>query len=302
VVVFDTQLSVRKAFFALVYNGVRAAPLWDSERQEFIGMLTITDFIQILYKYYKSGQSGIKGLEQHQISTWRDEMEKEKKKSDKPGLISIDPTERLHKAVQTLFDMKVHRLPVLDRQSGNVLYILTHKRILRFLFLYLHDLPRPAFMEKTPKEMGIGTWENVETVMPSTPLIEALRKFLEKRVSALPIVDAEGRVVDIYAKFDVINLAAEKAYNNLDITVQEALKYRSDWFEGVRSCMVTDSLSTVIDTLVKAEVHRMVITDSEKKIAGIVSLSDILAHLILSPSLLGSSGGEGSEDDTPMDV
>ncbi|PIO57136.1 hypothetical protein TELCIR_21460, partial [Teladorsagia circumcincta] len=39
---------VRKAFFALVYNGVRAAPLWDSEKQRFIGMLTITDFIKIL--------------------------------------------------------------------------------------------------------------------------------------------------------------------------------------------------------------------------------------------------------------
>lgn len=42
---------VRKAFFALVYNGVRAAPLWDSEKQRFIGMLTITDFIKILIKW-----------------------------------------------------------------------------------------------------------------------------------------------------------------------------------------------------------------------------------------------------------
>jgi len=32
-VVFDTQLLVKKAFFALVYNGVRAAPLWDSKEQ-----------------------------------------------------------------------------------------------------------------------------------------------------------------------------------------------------------------------------------------------------------------------------
>ena len=33
-VVFDTQLLVKKAFFALVYNGVRAAPLWDSVQQK----------------------------------------------------------------------------------------------------------------------------------------------------------------------------------------------------------------------------------------------------------------------------
>ena len=34
-VVFDTQLLVKKAFFALVYNGVRAAPLWDSVKQRY---------------------------------------------------------------------------------------------------------------------------------------------------------------------------------------------------------------------------------------------------------------------------
>lgn len=30
-------LQVKKAFFALVTNGVRAAPLWDSKKQSFVG-------------------------------------------------------------------------------------------------------------------------------------------------------------------------------------------------------------------------------------------------------------------------
>ena len=30
-----SQLLVKKAFFALVYNGVRAAPLWDSVKQRY---------------------------------------------------------------------------------------------------------------------------------------------------------------------------------------------------------------------------------------------------------------------------
>lgn len=72
-VVFDTQLLVKKAFYALVYNGVRAAPLWDSKRQEFIGMLTITDFIKILKMYYKSPNSSMDELEEHKLETWRSE-------------------------------------------------------------------------------------------------------------------------------------------------------------------------------------------------------------------------------------
>ena len=39
---------------------------------------------------------------------------------------------------------------------------------------------------------------------PGTPLITALNMFIERRVSALPVVDEDNKVVDIYAKFDVI--------------------------------------------------------------------------------------------------
>lgn len=51
---FCLYLQVKKAFHALVYNCVRAAPLWDSSKQDFIGMLTISDFIYVLTKYYRT--------------------------------------------------------------------------------------------------------------------------------------------------------------------------------------------------------------------------------------------------------
>lgn len=73
-VVFDTQLLVKKAFYALVYNGVRAAPLWDSEQQKFVGMLTITDFIKILKMYYRSPNCSMDQLEEHKLVTWRSEL------------------------------------------------------------------------------------------------------------------------------------------------------------------------------------------------------------------------------------
>ncbi|XP_003373079.1 putative CBS domain pair [Trichinella spiralis] len=279
-VVFDTKLPVKKAFFALVYNSVRAAPLWDDATQQFVGMLTITDFIRILQKYYKSGEENIKELEEHRIFTWREEL---RDSGFLAPLCTVDATASLLDAVNILCNKKVHRLPVIDPCSGNILYILTHKRILKFLFLYMPDLPMPSFMKKSPKELGIGTWSNIHTVTKVTPLIEVLRKLLELRVSALPVVDENDRVIDIYSKFDVINLAAEKAYNNLDITVQDSLKHRTAWFEGVHNCKVTDSLSTYVDTLVRSEVHRVVAVDNDGRVQGVVSLSDILLFIVLRP-------------------
>lgn len=59
-------------------------------------------------------------------------------------------------------------------------------------------------MQKPLRELKIGSYNNIETSSEDTSIIEALNKFVERRVSALPIVDSEGRLVDIYAKFDVI--------------------------------------------------------------------------------------------------
>ncbi|XP_029380157.1 5'-AMP-activated protein kinase subunit gamma-1-like isoform X2 [Echeneis naucrates] len=279
-VVFDTALQVKKAFFALVANGVRAAPLWDTEKQSFVGMLTITDFIIILHRYYKSPLVQIYELEEHKLETWREVY---LQATFKP-LVNISPDASLFDAVYTLIKNKIHRLPVIDPVTGNALYILTHKRILKFLQLFMCEMPKPAFMKQTLGELGIGTYHDIAFIHPDTPIIKALNIFVERRVSALPVVDDSGKVVDIYSKFDVINLAAEKAYNNLDITVTRALKHRSQYFEGVVKCHKMETMETIVDRIVKAEVHRLVVVDERSSIEGIVSLSDILQTLVLSPS------------------
>lgn len=71
-------------------------------------------------------------------------------------------------------------------------------------FFQIKELPKPSYMNKTIRELKIGTYDNIETASADTSIIIALKKFVERRVSALPIIDAEGKLVDIYAKFDVI--------------------------------------------------------------------------------------------------
>ncbi|XP_075146528.1 SNF4/AMP-activated protein kinase gamma subunit isoform X4 [Haematobia irritans] len=288
-VVFDTQLLVKKAFYALVYNGVRAAPLWDSQKQQFVGMLTITDFIKILRMYYKSPNASMEQLEEHKLDTWRSVLHKEVM-----PLVSIGPDASLYDAIKILIHNRIHRLPVIDPATGNVLYILTHKRILRFLFLYINELPKPSYMQEKLRDLKIGTYNNIETADENTSILTALKKFVERRVSALPLVDTEGRLVDIYAKFDVINLAAEKTYNDLDVSLRKANEHRNEWFEGVQCCNLDETLYTILERIVRAEVHRLVVVDENRKVIGIISLSDILLYLVLRPSGEGMGGSESS--------
>uniref|UniRef100_A0A452RCB9 CBS domain-containing protein n=1 Tax=Ursus americanus TaxID=9643 RepID=A0A452RCB9_URSAM len=277
-VVFDTTLQVKKAFFALVANGVRAAPLWESKKQSFVGMLTITDFINILHRYYKSPMVSARNPS---VSHWSCIV---LQLSLKPPNNFDGFSRSLFDAVYSLIKNKIHRLPVIDPISGNALYILTHKRILKFLQLFMSDMPKPAFMKQNLDALGIGTYHNIAFIHPDTPIIKALNVFVERRVSALPVVDESGKVVDIYSKFDVINLAAEKTYNNLDITVTQALQHRSQYFEGVVKCSKLEILETIVDRIVRAEVHRLVVVNEADSIVGIISLSDILQALILTPA------------------
>ncbi|XP_039612399.1 5'-AMP-activated protein kinase subunit gamma-1-like isoform X1 [Polypterus senegalus] len=279
-VIFDTTLQVKKAFFALVANGLRAAPLWDSKRQCFVGMLTITDFINILHRYYKSPMVQIYELEEHKIETWREVYLHYSLSS----LVSITPSCSLFDAVYSLIKNKIHRLPVIDPDSGNVLYILTHKRILKFLHIFGSLIPKPRFLQKTINDLGIGTFQNVATVQENATVYEALSIFVERRVSALPVVNEEGRVVGLYSRFDVINLAAQKSYNNLDIPVKEALQRRPHFMEGVLKCYPHETMEVIIDRIAEAEVHRLVLLDESGFVKGIISLSDLLQALVLTPA------------------
>uniref|UniRef100_A0A4X2JSI1 Protein kinase AMP-activated non-catalytic subunit gamma 3 n=1 Tax=Vombatus ursinus TaxID=29139 RepID=A0A4X2JSI1_VOMUR len=271
---------IKKAFFALVANGVRAAPLWDSQKQSFVGMLTITDFILVLHRYYRSPLVQIYEIEEHTIQTWRGEQRTGGPKGRDQG----------SSAVYSLIKNRIHRLPVLDPASGNVLHILTHKRLLKFLHIFGALLPRPQFLSRSIQDLGIGTFRDLAVVLDTAPILSALDIFVDRRVSALPVVNESGEVVGLYSRFDVIHLAAQKIYNRLDMSVGEALRRRSLCLEGIISCQPHESLGDVIDRIAREQVHRLVMVDESQHLLGVVSLSDILQALVLSPAGIDALG------------
>lgn len=59
-------------------------------------------------------------------------------------------------------------------------------------FLQGKKVPKPAFIGKQIQELGIGTFRNIATVQQTASLHDALSIFVERRVSALPVVDEQG--------------------------------------------------------------------------------------------------------------
>lgn len=51
-------------------------------------------------------------------------------------------------------------------------------------------------MKQTLGELGIGTYHDIAFIHPDTPIIKALNIFVERRVSALPVVDDSGKITN----------------------------------------------------------------------------------------------------------
>ncbi|KAL6079396.1 5'-AMP-activated protein kinase subunit gamma-2 [Balamuthia mandrillaris] len=285
IVVLDTALPVKAAFIALIENGVKSAPLWDSEVQDYVGMITVTDFMNILRHFYRAptDKDLAQELEEHEIRTWRDITAGEVPRPS--GLIGVHPENSLYDAACTLLKHSIHRLPVIDKQDSNsILYIVTHRKINNFLVRSLQANASSPMLNLTIGELGIGTFEHVVTVLKDTPLIVVLDLLAERQISAVPIVDEHGVATNVYSNSDVLSIAKHRTYEDLGKPVEEVVARKAKHRLAIMTCKRSDTLSEVLNRLLETKVHRLICVDSTGRVVGIVSLSDILKAFVDIPN------------------
>ncbi|KAI9022146.1 hypothetical protein CLU79DRAFT_751393 [Phycomyces nitens] len=280
-IVFDTRMPVKKALFALVQNGIVSAPLWESKTQRFAGMLAVSDFINLIQYYYNhnSVEEALRDIEQFEIAHLRD-VEKQVN-APTSQLVYMDPMLTLYDACRLLAESRVHRVPLLDREPNTntemIVSVLTQYRILKFIAMNFKD----ALALRQPlSELRIGTFEDIATASLSTPVIQVINMFVEKNVSAVPIVDENNVVLNVYETVDVMSIARTGRYNELDIPVEEAMEARPKDYPGVHTCTLNDTLDSIFRIIRKQRVYRLIVVDHENKLVGIVSLSNILGYLV----------------------
>lgn len=103
-------------------------------------------------------------------------------------------------AFWSVYVMYVHLYP----HNFETLYNNSINSTAVYLNFQINELPKPKYLQQKLSDLRIGTLNDIETATEETSIIEALKKFVNRRVSALPLIDTDGRLKDIYAKFDVI--------------------------------------------------------------------------------------------------
>ncbi|KAJ1951575.1 AMP-activated serine/threonine-protein kinase regulatory subunit [Dispira parvispora] len=281
-VVLDSTLQLTSGLALLLQNGIDCAPIWDSDNNAYLGMLTVTDILTLIQHYYAEYSYSEAMAELGKVQLYAFRTLHRKIAARDPNILSLHPLRSLYEAAQILVEEDYHSLALVDADSFSnqdcVVSVLSLYRILRFIAVNFQE---KQLLRVPLGKLGIGTYQGIATATMMTRVIEIIHVFVERSISVVPILDDQGKVVNVFEDSDIMNLAREDALGELDMPVYEALRRRPDDFGGVHTCRLTDTLLSVMDSLRKTHMHRLIVVDEAEHLVGIVSLSDILKAIIV---------------------
>lgn len=278
-VVLDTLLLVKKLLNILLQNNIVSAPLWNNKTLRFAGLLTLIDFINVIQYYFQFpekfelvDQLTLDGLREVERAIGVDTIE----------TVYIHPFKSLYEACVKMLQSKARRIPLIDEDEKThreiVVSVLTQYRILKFVALNCKETK--MLLKPIRHIAALSKEKHLSTCTMATPVIDVIHLLAQHLVSSIPIVDDQGKLVNVYEAVDVLALVKGGMYTDLDLSVGDALLRRPEDFEGVHTCTLNDRLSTIMDTIRKLRLHRLFVVDEQGRAVNVITLSDILNYLL----------------------
>ncbi|KAJ4413644.1 AMP-activated serine/threonine-protein kinase regulatory subunit [Gnomoniopsis sp. IMI 355080] len=243
-------------------------------------LLTSTDFINVI-QYYMQFPEKFEEVENLRLSSLRDV---EKALGVAPlETVSVHPGKPLYEACRRMLQTRARRIPLvdIDDETGRetVVSVITQYRILKFIAV--NNERNTTLLRKTVRELNLGTYTNLATATMTNSVVDVIQLMVQHNISAVPILDRQGHVMNVFEAVDVIPCIKGGAYDELTETVGDAMCRRSDEFQGIYTCTEEDRLDSIFETVRKSRVHRLIVVDDESKLRGIISLSDILKYVLI---------------------
>ncbi|OAR00766.1 hypothetical protein LLEC1_03995 [Akanthomyces lecanii] len=278
-IILDTDLLIKKSLNILIQNSIVSAPLWDSQTSRFAGLLTSTDYINVI-QYHIQYPDEMSKLDQFRLRSLRDI---EKAIGAVPiETLSVHPSRPLFEACRQMLKTRARRIPLIDvdDETGRetLISVITQYRILKFIAV--NNADHTVMLKKTVREINLGSYNNLVTSTMDATVVDVIRLMVDGNISCIPILDNSGRVLNAFEAVDVIPCIRGGVYEDLSGSVGEALCKRPDDAPGIYTCSEDDRLDAIFDAVRKSRVHRLIVVDDDNKLKGVISLSDILKYVL----------------------
>lgn len=284
---------------------MQAAPLWDPKKCQFVGILTVTDFIDVL-RYYRQTGSDVNTLAERSIADVLadgDILNTMLKKNpprryasangegtgmdQHSSFLSVDADANLDRACHLLHDQTIDFLPVMLPSDMRVLATITYTCILEHLVSNFREQRR--LFDDTIYDLGIGTYgEEVVVAYPHQTLHEVLHTLHQHGLSAVPVIDSETKKIKgVYSRSDITFLTkasdAEDAVSNLNLTLDVLMaQQRTDVTtpDALHTCSTRHTLQYVFEYFAQWKFNRLICVDEEERVVGVVSARDLVAYFL----------------------
>ncbi|KAL0239281.1 hypothetical protein PCE1_004969 [Barthelona sp. PCE] len=274
VIVLDSNLSYLDVVFALGENELSSAPIWNSMESRIQAMCTITDIIKVAIIAFDAITDEC---------SWHDGLRRAvigENLAQANDIFHALPDTTLFDSLITLETNKKHRLPVLSKNKDNVLHIISHRRIIRFLVSKYRR--RGEILAQLLDSLPIGTVaQDIISIRCEDLLIDTMKLFIDKRISVLPVVDGNGCVIELVSKSSLLLFFyRSKEIHSTNLTVDDLLSFRVDSDEGLVVIEQTATLEEAMSIIAKQRIHRVVMLKADGTIHKLITVSDIMGYFV----------------------
>lgn len=207
-----------------------------------VGIMTERDIVEVLYNSFDLNEP----VERHALKS----------------LVTTKGDRTIGYALNLTIENHIRRVVVVD-ENGCFLGIVSHQDLLK----YVED----DFYRLTIKIKHIlKSNRSLTSISPEEPLSELLKKLIDNKISAVPVI-REGKAVGILTEKDILKLTCE------NVPLSESVeKYMSS---PVETASLDTALAEVVEIMNYENIRRVVVVDKEGHAIEMVTIRDVMENL-----------------------
>ena len=110
------------------------------------------------------------------------------------------------------------------------------------------------------------------TLNVTNTIKEASKRLHEKKIGCMPVIDSNKNIIGIISERDLSQLIYTEKFN-INLPVEKIMT------KNLVSCDLNTSVTELMDSMTEKKIRHILIME-DKKLLGIVSIGDVVNHLI----------------------
>lgn len=300
VVEITTDMTPVEAAKKLWENNVLGAPVWDDTTKKYLGFFDMRDLLSTVvatHKEKEEGQDECSGKDTN-MPGWFSSTATNPTTftvsylAARDSFVSLTDDATLKDILKVASADNCHRVPIVDKESGRCIRILSQSAMVKFLVKHLADDTKTNELFNVSLS-DVGTALAYKKPVVSAPDTATARDVFElmdsNRLSGIAIVDpSDGSLMGNTSASDIkLAVAVEEgmvADLNLDIlSYVTAVRLEKPGEEArYPSTHVREDATVghVMRLLAKTGYHRVFVVDDARKPIGVVSVRDIVRYVV----------------------